>query len=158
MLSITRIRQKFARASAGGALIISVALTPLITTSTVSHASSCSGGYACLWENSNYSAGKVAIGIKSSNFKTISWDNKSGNVNDKVSSVNNRGSRCDMTLWVDTGHRGDAIRFNRPSKNGISRDPHLKNGGGYNHRGSNSHKKNWDNRASSLNWTNCQKK
>lgn len=156
MLSITRIRQKFARAPAGGALIISVALTPLITTSTVSHASSCSGGYACLWENSNYSAGKVAIGIKSSNFKTISWDNKSGNVNDKVSSVNNRGSLCDMVLWADTGYKGAAIRFNRPSKGGISRDPHLKNGGGYNYRGTKSHKKNWDNRASSLSWTHCK--
>lgn len=111
MPSVKRIRRKFARAAAGDAPISPVALTPLFTTRTANHASLRPRGYSCRWKNSNYSTGKAVIGIKSSNLRTTTWADKSGNADDRVGSV--AGA-------------------------------------------SNSHKEDWNNRASSLNWTHCK--
>ncbi|AZT92735.1 MULTISPECIES: peptidase inhibitor family I36 protein [Brevibacterium] len=142
-------------AAALAAFLFAVAAMTL-TAATPSHAAlgSCSSGTACVWNNNTYGGSYMKASATVKNYKTISWNNASGNPNDKANSVANRGSRCAVVFYQNTSHKGAGIRFNRPASGGITSDPYLKNGGGYSET-SGASSKNFQDKISSHKWVRC---
>lgn len=135
-----------------GPLVVLAAIGSLAApTAAQAGTNQCANGQACVWKNKDYLDLFRGMTSTANDYRTITWNDGSYDLNDEVSAVRSQGNSCRLKFFADRNQGGHWIYFNAVKEGFNYQDPYLANGGGtgtYSTEG-------WNDRISSHQFVDC---
>ena len=100
------------------ALVVVVVAVPMVYAvdagANVPNDGVCESTEVCVWKDSGYSGGKLDWDANDLHYSNNNFFNTATTVHDEVSSVRNKGTSCNVRMYVDDDQQGSSFLLYRP--------------------------------------------